>query len=120
MKFPSILNKIRAVALSSLLVLCVWLGVTYNAQAAMRNPVVPTVDNSERIQAISTCLPKQLTIQNRDVGNRIARAFSEMNNDQLQRIFDLTDTPKLSEAEIEFKNCLQQKGFTPQAALQNS
>ena len=121
MNFQTTLNKLAAALLSTLLVITLWLGVIPSAQAAATgNPVVPTIENSKRIQAIATCLPKQLTIQNKDVGNRVARAFSEMSNDQLERIFDVKDTPKLSDAEIEFKTCLQQKGFTPQAQLLNS
>jgi hypothetical protein len=118
--FPSILKQLRALVLSSLVIITIWFGVASSAQAAATGtPVVPTTDNSTRIQAIASCLPQQLTIQNKDVGNRIARAFSEMRNDQLERIFDVTDTPKLSTAEVEFKTCLQQKGFTPQAQLQD-
>ena len=118
MNFQRILNQIGAAVLSVLLIVTVWLGVIPSTQAAaIGNPVVPTTENSKRIKAIATCLPEQLTIQNKDVGNRVARAFSEMTNDQLERIFDLTDTPKLSDAEVEFKTCLQQKGFTPQAQL---
>jgi len=118
MNFQIILKQLGAVVLSSLLAITLIVGVMPSAQAAATgNPVVPTIANSKRIKAIASCLPKQLTIQNKDVGNRVARAFSEMNNDQLERIFDVTDTPKLSNAEVEFKTCLQQKGFTPQAAL---
>ncbi len=113
-------KQIRAALLSSLLVITVWLGTVTSAQAAATgNPAVPTMDNSKRIQAIASCLPKELTIQNKDAGNRFARALSEMKNDQLERIFDVTDTPKLSNAEIEFKACLKSKGFTPQAQLQD-
>ncbi|MBV6626774.1 MAG: hypothetical protein KI793_28200 [Rivularia sp. (in: Bacteria)] len=120
MKFTSILKQLGAVVISGLLVVTVWLGAIPSAQAAATGtPVVPTTENSKRIQAIATCLPEQLTAQNKDVGNRVARAFSEMTNDQLERAFDVTDTPELSKAEVQFKTCLQQKGFTPQAALQS-
>ena len=116
--FTNFLKQLGAAVLTGALVITLCLGTVPSAQAAATgNPVVPTTENSKRIQAIATCLPEELTIQNKDVGNRIARAFSEMKNDQLERIFDVTDTPKLSNAEIEFKTCLQQKGFTPQAAL---
>ncbi|BAY85842.1 hypothetical protein NIES267_53480 [Calothrix parasitica NIES-267] len=121
MNFQKILKQLTTAVLSGLLIITVWLGAIPSAQAAATvTPVVPTTQNSKRIKAIASCLPEQLTIQNRDVGNRVARAFSEMNNDQLERIFDITDTPKLSDAEVEFKTCLQQKGFTPQAQLRNS
>ena len=115
----SFLKQLGTVVLSGALVVTVWLGSLPPAHAAITgNPVVPTIENSKRIQAIASCLPAKLTIQEQDAGNRIANALSEMKNDQLERIFDVTDNPKLSQSEIEFKNCLQQKGFTPQAALQ--
>lgn len=124
--FKSILKQLRATVFSSLLVITSLFGFISPAQAnsihfaAMTgNRAVPTIENNKRIQAVASCLPEQLTIQNQDPGNRISRAFSEMKNDQLERILDITDNPKLSDAEIEFKNCLQQKGFTPQAVLQN-
>lgn len=120
LNFKNHIKQLGTAILSGLLVVTLWIGIVPQAQAAMTGtPVVPTADNSKRIQAIASCLPEQLTIQNQDVGNRIARAFSEMTNDQVERAFDITDTPKLSNSELEFKNCLQQKGFTPQAELQN-
>ncbi len=117
--FKNILKQLRATILCSLLIITVCLGVAPQAIAATKSPIVRTLDNSKRIQAVASCLPAQLTIQEEDAGNRFARALSEMKNDQLERIFDVTDTPKLSDAEVEFKTCLQQKGFTPQAELQN-
>ncbi|MEM6754375.1 MAG: hypothetical protein AAF630_15560 [Cyanobacteria bacterium P01_C01_bin.38] len=117
--FKSFLKQLGAAVLSGLLIITVWLGTaTSAASAATGTPAVPTIDNSKRIKAIATCLPEQLTAQNKDVGNRVARAFSEMTNDQLERAFDVTDTPELSNAELEFKTCLKSKGFTPQADLQ--
>ena len=116
----SFLKQLGAAVLSCALVITVWLGTVPSAQAAATgNRVVPTTENSKRIQAIATCLPAKLTIQEQDAGNRIANALSEMKNDQLERILNITDNPKLSQSEIEFKTCLQQKGFTPQASLQN-
>ncbi|MGB6298612.1 MAG: hypothetical protein WBF90_20855 [Rivularia sp. (in: cyanobacteria)] len=118
--FKIYFKQLARVILSGALVITVWLGIVPSAQAAaVGNPVVPTTENSKRIQAIASCLPAKLTIQEQDAGNRIANALSEMKNDQLERILDITDNPKLSQSEIEFKNCLQQKGFTPQAELQD-
>ncbi|MGB3650040.1 MAG: hypothetical protein WBA41_02375 [Rivularia sp. (in: cyanobacteria)] len=114
--FKNIL-KLRATILCGLLIITLCFGIAPQAIAATKSPIVRTLDNSKRIQAIAACLPAQLTIQEEDAGERIARAFSEMKNDQLERIFDVTDTPKLSDAEVEFKTCLRQKGFTPQAEL---
>ncbi len=116
--FKNLFKQLGAAVLSGLLVITVWIGTIQQAQAA-GNSVVPTIENSKRIQAIASCLPAKLTIQEQDAGNRIANALSEMKNDQLERIYDVTDNPKLSQSEIEFKNCLQQKGFTPQAELQD-
>ncbi|MGB3755952.1 MAG: hypothetical protein WBA07_06205 [Rivularia sp. (in: cyanobacteria)] len=118
--FKNLFKQLGATVLSGLLVITVWLGSVQQAQAAaVGNPAVATTENSKRIRAIASCLPAKLTIQEQDAGDRLANALSEMKNDQLERIFDVTDTPQLSNAEIEFKNCLQQKGFTPQAQLQN-
>lgn len=116
--FKNLFKQLGAAVLSGLLVITVWLGSVQQAQAA-GNSVVPTIENSKRIQAIASCLPAKLTIQEQDAGNRIANALSEMKNDQLERIYDVTDNPKLSQSEIEFKTCLRQKGFTPQAELKN-
>lgn len=117
-------KQLKVAVLSCLLTITIWLGVIPSARAN-NNPnlditdsqVIPTIENSQRMQAIASCLPKQLTIQNKDVLNRISRALSEMTNDQFQRAFNLKDNPKLSDAEIEFKACLRQAGFTPKADL---
>jgi hypothetical protein len=117
-------KQLKVAALSCLLTITIWLGVIPSARAN-NNPnlditdsqVIPTIENSQRMQAIASCLPKQLTIQNKDTLNRISRALSEMTNDQFQRAFNLKDNPKLSDAEIEFKACLRQAGFTPKADL---
>lgn len=116
--FKNLFKQLGAAVLSGLLVITVWIGTIQQAQAS-GNSVVPTIENSKRIQAIASCLPAKLTIQEQDAGNRIANALSEMKNDQLERIYDVTDNPKLSQSEIEFKTCLRQKGFTPQAELKN-
>ncbi|MGF1674406.1 MAG: hypothetical protein ACFCUV_12085 [Rivularia sp. (in: cyanobacteria)] len=115
-----LLKQLGNYFLCSLLVLIIWLVIVPYAQAGDTSTrVISATENNKRIQAIATCLPAKLTIQNQDASSRFANALSEMKNDQLERIFDVTDTPKLSESEIEFKTCLQQKGFTPQAELQN-
>ncbi|MEA5596198.1 hypothetical protein [Rivularia sp. UHCC 0363] len=117
--FNNILKQLTATVLSSLIAIALWLAVVPQAQAAITSTPALSTNDSKRIQAIAACLPAKLTIQNQDAGNRIANALSEMKNDQLERIFDVTDTPQLSDSEIAFKTCLQQKGFTPQAELQN-
>jgi len=61
---------------------------------------------SDRTSAVLACFPKQLSQPN------LKRTLSEMGNDQLERIFNLKANPKLSQAETEFKDCLNRKGFT--------
>lgn len=117
-------KQLKVAILSCLLVITIWLGIIPSAQAN-NNPnlditnsqVIPTIKNSKRMEAIASCLPKQITIQNKNVFDRINRALSEMTNDQFQRAFNLKDNPKLSDAEIKFKACLRQLGFTPLADL---
>ena len=82
-------------------------------------PLLPTTEASnERFEAFAACMPDQLTIKNKDRSDRFARAFAEMKNDQIERTLYLTNDPKLSEAEIEFENCLKAKGLTPQRIIQ--
>ncbi|MGJ3245729.1 MAG: hypothetical protein ACFE0I_06595 [Elainellaceae cyanobacterium] len=72
------------------------------------------VIKDDRLKAIEDCIPEELTLQNADAGDRIARALGEMTNDQIERAFNLTDNPELSDAEVEFEQCLERKGYTPQ------
>ena len=67
------------------------------------------VVQAERLSAVISCLPKQLSEP--DLG----RALSEFGNDYLERTFLLKDNPKISEAEVEFSNCLENKGYTLRA-----
>ena len=82
-------------------------------------PFLPTItEKNERLDAFVSCLPDELTVKNKDRADRIARALAEMKNDQIERTLYLTDDPQLSEAEIQFENCLKAKGLTPQRLLQ--
>ncbi|NJL20457.1 MAG: hypothetical protein HC895_05995 [Leptolyngbyaceae cyanobacterium SM1_3_5] len=67
--------------------------------------VVESPAQSDRLLALADCLPKRLSQPN------LKQAWSEMGNDQFERILHLTDNPKLSEAETELKDCLNRKGF---------
>ncbi|MGF1497648.1 MAG: hypothetical protein ACFB8W_12615 [Elainellaceae cyanobacterium] len=67
--------------------------------------------DSPRLAAIEACLPEQLSLENKDTGDRIARALGEWNNDQVERAFNLKDNPELSQAEVEFQRCLNRKGI---------
>lgn len=81
-----------------------------------RTPQLVAETQSERLEAVMACLPKQLAnSSDLDFKSRFKQAMTEMGNDQLERVFDLTDNPKLSEAEIQFKNCLRTKGFTSES-----
>jgi len=75
------------------------------AIAADRYPEPYTLEG-KRLTAVIDCIPKELSRSN------LGRALNEMGNDQLERAFNLTDSPKLSEAELAFNNCLKRKGFT--------
>jgi hypothetical protein len=65
-----------------------------------------TTARDARMLAFIDCLPKQLSEPN------FNRSMGEMGNDQLERIFNLKSDPKLSQAEVALKSCLNSKGFT--------
>jgi hypothetical protein len=65
-----------------------------------------TTVRDARMLAFIDCLPKQLSQPN------FNRSMGEMGNDQLERILNLKSNPKLSQAEVELKSCLNSKGFT--------
>jgi hypothetical protein len=108
-----VLRVLKQTLLTSLLIGFVWLpGLPLHSALAMSNGTVamPTVltsqlavsssAESDRMSALITCLPKQLSQPN------LKRALSEMGNDQLERAFNLKANPKLSQAEIDLANCL--------------
>jgi hypothetical protein len=106
------LNLLRRTLLTGLLTGLIWLpGLPSYSALAMPNPLASIVATSakgdERLSALISCLPKQLSQPS------LKRAWDEMGNDQLERAFHLKTNPKLSQAEIELKNCLNQQGFTP-------
>jgi hypothetical protein len=73
---------------------------------ANASEIVDSAAKGERISAFIACLPKQLSQPS------LERAWEEMGDDQLERIFNFKSNPKLSQAEIELKSCLNRKGFT--------
>ncbi|MGL4621990.1 MAG: hypothetical protein ACRCZS_23525 [Chroococcidiopsis sp.] len=108
------LNLLRRTLFVGLLAGLIWLpGLSFNSALAMPNPLASTiaapVQGGERIGALISCLPKQLSQPS------LKRAWDEMGNDQLERVFNLKANPKLSQAEIELGNCLNHKGFTAQS-----
>lgn len=106
-------SVLKQTLLTSLLIVFIWLpGLPLKSALAMsgvmtampREIASQQVDSTSiddnRISSLITCLPKQLSQPN------LKRTFSEMGNDQLERVFNLKANPKLSQAEIDFANCL--------------
>lgn len=106
--------KLYTTILTGLLISFVWLhwGIQ-PASAAVSTSAPSSSATTERLEAFSSCLPDELTLSNKDIGDRISRALGEMTNDQLGRAFDFTDSPSLSEAEKEFESCLNRNGIVP-------
>lgn len=82
------------------------------AHALSRGDNMTALRNGDRIAAIAECLPDELSDADLD------RALGEMGNDQIERAFNLTEDPDLSEAEIEFKKCLKRNGIEPQTPVE--
>lgn len=113
------LNLLCRTLLTSFLTSLIWLpGLFLTPALAMPNAAVAaseetasqaagsTTVRDARMLAFIDCLPKQLSQPN------FNRSMGEMGNDQLERIFNLKSNPKLSQAEVELKSCLNSKGFT--------
>ena len=113
-----VLRSLWQILLTSMLVVLTWvLGLSVNPAFAVpvatsvatgdtSVPVSPATVESDRMSALLTCLPKQLSQPN------LKRALDEMGNDQFERMFHLKAEPKLSQAEIDLKNCMSREGFT--------
>jgi hypothetical protein len=116
--YNRMLNLLRRTLLTSLLIGLIWLpGLSFGSAFALPNvvttpvevalqPVRATSTENARMNALITCLPKQLSQAS------LKRAWSEMGDDQIERAFNLKSNPKLSEAEIELKSCMSRQGFT--------
>lgn len=114
--FDRSLGLLRHSLFASLLVSSIWLS-GLSSQPALAMPiaaampegnasqVVNSTAEGDRLTALITCLPKQLSQPS------LKRALNEMGNDQLERAFNLKVTPKLSQAEIELQSCMNRKGF---------
>jgi hypothetical protein len=113
------LSLLHRTLLISFLTSLIWLPGLFLAPAlAMPNAAVAaseetasqaagsTTARDARMLAFIDCLPKQLSKPN------FNRSMGEMGNDQLERILFLKSNPKLSQAEVELKSCLNRKGFT--------
>ncbi len=114
-RFVSLLGR---TLFASLLISLIWLPAALSNPAlavpivATKTPegsptqIIDSVAKSNRLTAFIACLPKELSHPS------LKRALDEMGDDQLERIFNLKSNPKLSQAEIELKSCLNSKGFT--------
>jgi hypothetical protein len=113
----SFLNLLGRTLFATLLIGLIWLpgllmdsaiAAPINASEQAERIISQAVEpiEGDRMSALITCLPKQLSQPN------LKRALSEMGNDQVERILSLKSNPKLSQAEIELKDCLTRKGFT--------
>jgi hypothetical protein len=112
-----LLNLLHRTLLTGFLTSLIWLpGLFPTPALAMPNiagseevtsqAVDSTTARDARMLAFIDCLPKQLSKPN------FNRSMGEMGNDQLERILFLKSNPKLSQAEVELKSCLNSKGFT--------
>ncbi len=109
-----VLSLLRRTLLTSLLMGLFWLpGLSTRPALAMPDVVVSeeiveqiadsTSMGSDRTSALIACLTTELSQPN------FKRAWDELGNDQLQRIFNLTANPKLSQAEIEVQSCMNRQ-----------
>ncbi len=114
--FTVLLNSLRRTIFSSFLLSLICLtGFSVNptladASTAVGIPEIASQSlanaaEGERISSLINCLPKQLSQPS------FKRAWSEMGNDQLERALNLKINPKLSQAELELKQCLNQKSL---------
>jgi hypothetical protein len=112
-----VLSLLQQTLLTVLLIGLIWLpglpldsalatpGVVAAMPRARASQLVDSTSiDDDRMSALITCLPKQLSQPN------LKRALSEMGNDQLERAFNLKADPKLSQAEIDLANCLNRQG----------
>jgi len=95
------LDLLRRTLLAGLLATLIWVPGLLPAIADSEVPVA----KDDRLGALVRCLPTELSQPN------FKRMWSEMGNDQIQRILHLTATPKLSQAEIELADCMSRQGF---------
>jgi hypothetical protein len=129
----TILKRLRQTLVAGLVVSLVWLqglGIqavraanlqpsSIAAQPRILDEESATEYQGKRYQAVLNCFPKELGLNEQDTQRRIQRVLDEWGNDQFERALDLTDNPKLSDAEIKFERCLENKGYTPRRKLQS-
>ena len=101
--FNRFIDLLRRTLLTGLLASLIFASSAVNPVLAMHNVFYSTetpATESEHLIAVVSCLPKELSQPS------LKRAWDEMGNDQLQRVFHLNDSPKLSQAEIELASCM--------------
>ena len=106
-----LLHWLRRTLITGLLASLIWLpGMLLNPALAAPNVaekmamrVAESPAESDRLSALITCLPKELSQPN------LKRALSEMGNDQIERALNLKANPKLSQAETDFASCLSRQ-----------
>lgn len=101
--FNRFIDLLRRTLLAGLLASLIFASSAVNPVLAMHNVFYSTetpATESEHLIAVVSCLPKELSQPS------LKRAWDEMGDDQLQRVFHLNDSPKLSQAEIELASCL--------------
>lgn len=104
-------NLLRRTSVVVLFVSLIWLtGLPMSSALASStaSAVVAVPVQSERLNALISCLPRQLSQPD------LKRTWSEMGNDQLERILNLKPDFKRSQAETELASCLSRQGFAPQ------
>ncbi len=104
--FSQFCASLRRSVSIGLLVLVACMGIVLPANA--ESYITP---DGEDITAMVDCLPQQLKVGDLD------QAIGEFGKDYLERAFDVKDGSdyQLTEAEEEYRACLQSKGITPMA-----
>lgn len=108
--FDRLLSLLHRSLFIGLLISLIWLSGLSRPALAMpiaapmteriASGVVNSAVESDRMIALITCLPKQLSQPS------LKRSLNEMGNEQLERAFNLKTNPKLSQAEIDLASCL--------------
>jgi len=113
--FNQLPSLLRQTLLTSFLVRLIWLpGLPISPTLAAPDAAVmpvgtasqlvnPGTAESDRMKALITCLPKELSQPS------LKRALSEMGNDQVERTLNLKADPKLSQAESDLAACLNRE-----------
>lgn len=108
-KLASISHAVTKVFAGFILFSVLFMGSAHAAEAIASDSY--TAPDGTDLTAVAKCIPTQLSKGN------LGRAWRESRNDFLEKVFDLKqdyDEYKLDETEVEFLDCLQRNGVTPQ------